>query len=354
MSTTDRVASRVSLAEAQALFAPQVTYLDTASAGLPPSTVTMALEQALAEWAAGRATPHGYDAAVTEARARFARLVGVDAEDVAVGAQTSVFSGQVAASLPPDAEVVAAEEDFTSVLFPFLARQGARVRLVPLSRVADAVSARTALVAVSAVQSADGAVADLDAIAQAAAACGARTYIDVTQACGWLPFDASRFDYVVCSAYKWLLCPRGAAFLYVRPSRRDELPPVNACWYAGEDVWSSVYGGPLRLASSARRFDVSPAWLAWAGAVPALRLIDQVGVETIHAHDVALANRFRAGLGLPPGESAIVSVKGVPAGTCDRLRAAGIRTSVRAGCLRVSFHLYNTPADVDQVLAALA
>ena len=46
-------------------------------------------------------------------------------------------------------------------------------------------------------QSADGRVADLDAIAAAAAARGALTLIDATQACGWLPFDAARFDYVV-------------------------------------------------------------------------------------------------------------------------------------------------------------
>jgi len=32
---------------------------------------------------------------------------------------------------------------------------------------------------------------------------------------------------------------------------------------AGDDPWSSIYGGPLRLASDARRFDVSPAGHAW-------------------------------------------------------------------------------------------
>jgi hypothetical protein len=38
----------------------------------------------------------------------------------------------------------------------------------------------------------------------------------------------------------------------------DGLTPHYAGWYAGDDPWSSVYGGPLRLASDARRFDVSP------------------------------------------------------------------------------------------------
>jgi selenocysteine lyase/cysteine desulfurase len=37
----------------------------------------------------------------------------------------------------------------------------------------------------------------------------------------------------------------------------------------------------------------------------------------------------------------------------ERLEAAGIRAAVRAGGLRVSFHLYNTPEHVDAALAAL-
>jgi selenocysteine lyase/cysteine desulfurase len=112
------------------------------------------------------------------------------------------------------------------------------------------------------------------------------------------------------------------------------------------------YGLPPRLAADARRLDISPAWFSWVGAAPALEVIEQIGVEAIHEHDLALANRFRAGLGLPPGDSAIVLVE-VP-GADERLQRAGIRAAVRAGTLRASFHVYNTEADVDAALAALA
>ena len=37
----------------------------------------------------------------------------------------------------------------------------------------------------------------------------------------------------------------------------------------------------------------------------------------------------------------------------QRLQASGIRASVRAGAVRVSFHLHNTDADVDAVARAL-
>lgn len=84
--------------------------------------------------------------------------------------------------------------------------------------------------------------------------------------------------------------------------------PHSAGWYAGEDVHASYFGPPLRLASSARRLDVFPAWFSWVGTAPALAVIEQIGIEAIHAHDVGLANRLRAGLELVPGNSAIVSI----------------------------------------------
>jgi selenocysteine lyase/cysteine desulfurase len=342
----------LSIDQARAEFGADPGFLNTASAGLPPRASLDALISALRTWSAGQAQPQDYDPSVERARRSFARLVGVPVDAVAQGSQLSVFAGLVAAGLPDGAEIVAVENDFTSVLFPFLAqRRGVHVRMVALPDVAQALRASTHLVAMSAVQSSDGALADLDSIERAAETYGVLTFLDITQAAGWLPIDVGRFDYVACSAYKWLLCPRGAAFFTLRRERVAELVPINANWYAGADVWTSIYSGPLRLAGNARRFDLSPAWLAWVGAAPALALLEQVGIGAIHAHDVALANRFLAGLGEPPGNSAIVSVT-VP-GAEERLRRAGVRTAVRAGRVRLSFHLYNDEADVDLALAAL-
>jgi selenocysteine lyase/cysteine desulfurase len=129
------------------------------------------------------------------------------------------------------------------------------------------------------------------------------------------------------------------------------LRPLHAGWYAGEDPWTSIYGPPLRLARSARRLDISPAWLAWAGTVPALELLGEVGIAEVHRHDLRLANALRARLGLPGGDSAIVTVSAT--GGLDRLTAAGIKASSRAGAVRVSFHLHNTDADVEAVAGAL-
>jgi selenocysteine lyase/cysteine desulfurase len=326
------------LRTARAQFAPTGTYLDTASIGLPPRRAHEALHAELDRWRDGEARPTDYDPYVARARELYAALAGVDPSQVAVGSQVSVLAGLVAGSLATGSQVLTATGDFTSILFPFHARGDLDVREMPLDELPGAVSASTRLVSVSAVQSSDGAVADLDALREACDAAGARILLDTTQAAGWLPVDAGRYAYTVLAGYKWLLTPRGTAYLTVQDGLLDELIPTGAGWYAGEDPWTSIYGTPLRLAADARRLDVSPAWHSWVGAVPALELLTEVGPAALHAHSVALAGGFRAAAGLAPGDSAIVAVD---ADECapELLAQERITASVRAGRLRFSFHL---------------
>jgi selenocysteine lyase/cysteine desulfurase len=328
-------------------------YLNTASYGLPPAPAFAALQEALDDWRRGRTSWEGWAESVARARESFARLLGARSEDVAAGATVSELVGLVAASLPDGAQVLVPEVEFTSNLFPWLAqeRRGVRVQTAPLAGLADTVEDTTTLVAVSAVQSSNGEVADLPSIRAATEAHGALLFVDATQACGWLPLRAGDADFLVVHTYKWLMSPRGAAFMAVRPERLEAVVPVHAGWWAAEKPFGDYYGPPLRLAGSARRLDTSPAWFSWVGTAPALEVIEGIGVERIHEHNVELANRFRAGMGLEPGESAIVSVD---VNGAERLEEAGIRAAVRAGGLRVSFHLYNTPEHVDAALAALA
>jgi selenocysteine lyase/cysteine desulfurase len=341
-------------AELDGLWSSERPYLNTASYGLPPATAFDALQEALDEWRGGRTSWEGWTESVARARASFARLLGARPQDVAAGATVSELVGLVAASLPDRAEVLVPEVEFTSNLFPWLAqeRRGVTVKTAPLPGLADAVEPSTTLVAVSAVQSSDGALADLAAIGEAAAVNDALVLVDATQACGWLPLRAEDADFVVAHTYKWLMSPRGAALMSVRPERLADLVPVHAGWWAAENPLGDYYGPPLRLADSARRLDSSPAWFSWVGTAPTLELVERIGVDRIHEHDVELANRFRAGLGLEPGDSAIVSVD-LEDGAA-KLERAGIRAAVRAGGLRLSFHLYNTPEHVDEAVSALA
>jgi selenocysteine lyase/cysteine desulfurase len=339
------------LAQAQ-IFPGARGYLDSSTLGLPPSAAADALREVIAQWQAGTASPLEYDAMIADSRAAFARLAGVPAAHVAIAGQVSSLVGLIAQGLPAGARVVIPEGEFTSVLFPFLARDDLDVVEAPLLRLTEAIDARTALVAYAVVQSADGAIADSESIGGAARHHGARVLADATQAAGWLPLDPARSDYLVCGAYKWLLSPRGTSFLATTPELAAELPALHAGWYAGDQPWESIYGSPLRLAPDTRRLDLSPAWLCWAGTAPALALIEQVGVAAIHEHNVALAARVRDAARVPQNGSAIVSLQLDDAG-CERLRAAGVRFALRDGRARLAFHLYNDDADVDLVLGAL-
>jgi selenocysteine lyase/cysteine desulfurase len=147
------------------------------------------------------------------------------------------------------------------------------------------------------------------------------------------------------------MSPRGSAFVAVSDRMLERVVPHSAGWYAGADVHASYFGPPLRLAGDARRLDLSPAWFSWVGTAPALELVAAIGVDAIRDHNVTLANRFRAGLGLAPSDSAIVCAD-VPDAT-ERLRAAGVIAAERGGRLRVSWHVYNDERDVDMVLEAL-
>ncbi|MEA2265047.1 MAG: hypothetical protein QOE27_630 [Solirubrobacteraceae bacterium] len=339
------------ITEARALWDQAGVYCNTASYGLPPAPAWDALQAALADWRGGRTSWEHWGEATEASRAAFARLVGAPSDRVAVGSTVSELVGSVVTALPPGARVVVPDVEFTSTLFPLLVQQRLDVQTVPPDRLVEAISAGADAVAFSAVQMSTGEVADLPAIAEAAAATRAITICDATQALGWLPVAAAPFDAVVCSAYKWLMSPRGSAFLAVSERLLERAIPHSAGWYAGADVHASYFGPPLRLADTARRLDLSPAWFSWVGTQPALELIEQIGVEQIHAHNLALANRFRAGVGLAPSDSAIVCAD-LP-GAADRLDRAGIVAAIRGGRLRTSWHVYNDEADVDRVLEAL-
>lgn len=343
----------------RAEFDPKTTYLNTASTGLLPARTLAAMRDAAEAAAAGEPSDMFTD--VEASRSAFARLTGVPSSRVAAGASVATFSGLVAAALPSGAEVLTAEGDFSSLVNPFHMRGDLKVRSVPLERIAESVGPGTALVAVSSVQSADGRIAGLAALRDAARVHGARTLIDASQSSGWLPLAAGEFDFVTAVAFKWLLCPRGVAFLVVPEDlgAAAGLTPLFAGWASGERPWDSCYGPVGELAHSARRFDESPALFSYAGARHSLSLIADLGVDAVHAHDTALADRFREGLAslghgpVPAPGSAIVSVPAL-GHRQGELGRADVQVSDRAGNLRAAFHAYNTPADVDRLLNVLA
>lgn len=336
-------------------FAAGPGYLAACTAGLPSDATVDAMQAFISRWAGGGLDAPAVGAEFEDCRTAYAAIVGVTPTEVAIGSQVSQFTSVIAASVPPEAEVLCAIGDFSSLTHPFeqLAGRGVRVRYVPLADLASEVSTQTALVAFSLVQSATGEIADFRAIQGAAARVGARTFVDLTQAVGWLPVNAADFDYTVCHAYKWLCAPRGTAFLTVRAGLETELTPLAAGWYSADDVWASCYAGHTPLAVGAGRFDLSPVWPVISGTAVALREHLARDPRAVHDHALGLANAARAVLEVAPGDSAIVTWADPDGTALAALTAAGITASGRAGNARIAFHLWNTGEDVAQLAAAL-
>lgn len=333
-------------------FSGAAGFLNSAAYGLPPTDVAAAQRALLDDWEAGTLSPQGFDWSVAAARSAFASLTGTAPEDVAMAGAVSPLIGLVAAAVPDRARVGVLRGEFTSVSFPFAAHAARGVR-VEEHDPAELIAAAAALdvVAVSTVQSADGAVLDLDALRRATAGTDTLVILDVTQAVGWRRTEAGWADLVTAGSYKWLLAPRGLAWAAISPRLQERLIPSGAGWYAGEEPWASVYGLPLRLASSARRFDVSPAWFSAHGAGLTLPWLASLDPARLEAHCLHLAGLARGALELEDNGSAILAIRRPDAP--ERLERAGIRAAVRAGAARVSFHLYNTEDDVERLVDAL-
>jgi selenocysteine lyase/cysteine desulfurase len=328
-------------------------FLNSPTYGLPPTFLLDGLTARIGEWQAGTMDVPAFDESVRRGRAAYAALVGATVESVTMGGSVSALLGLVAAAIPDGARVATLAGEFTSTTFPFAAQSGRGVTVTEMA--ADELIASAAdydVVTASLVQSANGELLDVDGLRAAVVGADTITVVDVTQAVGWKALDLGWVDVTAAAVYKWLLAPRGTAWMSLSDRVSRVMTPHSANWYATEEPWSSIYGLPLRLAEDARRFDTSPAWFGVFGAGETMPWLASLDRRAVEAHCLGLATRLRTESDLPPLDSAIVSLPFADA--AEKLKRAGIRASVRAGAVRVGFHLYNTDDDLQLLLDALA
>jgi selenocysteine lyase/cysteine desulfurase len=330
-----------------------------------------AVRRVIDEWERGEFSWQAWEGQANETRARFAELLGTDAEQVALIHALVEGAATVAASLPPGKVVVGAAE-FRSNLFPWLAlqRRGFEVvevsasdGVIPTEALAKEVDEGTVLLAVSEVQSSNGYRVDVPALAERCREVGARIFVNLTQCLGALRFDLARTDpdYVAAHGYKWLLGPRAAGWLYVRRDRLAEVQPLAPSWKSVPEPYEDYYGGPMELAPDARKLDTSLAWFTWPGALAALDLLRSLDPEAVERRCLELASAFRQGardrgFHLVPEELPTQTVAldvPDPDGLWERLGAQDVVGAVRGGRLRLGFHAFNDESDVDRALEAL-
>ena len=316
------------------------------------------------------------------AREGFARIIGADAEGVALVPAASYGLSCAARNLDVAAgdRLVVLSEQFPSIVYTWrevAETHGATLVTVPRpedddwSRATlDAVDERTAAVALPHCHWTDGGRLDLERIGARCREVGAALVLDLTQSAGALRFDAGavRPDYVICAGYKWLLGPYSLGFLWVAPERRGGRPiEFNWIGRAGSEDFARLIDYRDEYQPGARRFDVGER--SNFILVPMLNAaLDQLlawGVESIEATlgarnaDIA-ARAARLGLGSAPAALRAGHFLGLrfpggdlPAGLLDSLAAERVHVSVRGASMRVTPHLYNTEEDVDRLFAAL-
>ena len=314
-----------------------------------------------------------------ECRARLARLIGGQPEEIAFTENVTYGINSAAGALPlePGDNVILCDREFASNVYPWLRLErsrGVEARMVPndgggltvglLERYADR---RTRAVSVSSVEVSDGYTADLEAIGAWCRARGIYLVVDCAQSLGVMPMDVRRYqiDFLAGLASKWLLGPFSTGFLYVRRELIGRLlPPFVGADSVKGDVDSVAYR--LDLKDDASRFEGGlPNAPGIAGLNASLALMEEVGFDRIHQQAWQVSGHLicglqRLGAQLAPcalsdrTRSTIVSFQATELERTYRfLRENRIACSMRCGYIRMGIHGYNTVEEAEQVLAAL-
>lgn len=362
------------------------TYLISASLGPLSLRARQAAEEHLDLW--GRLGPeefwgdHGLPK-LQECRELFARLIGADADEIAIVPSISSGLSSIASCLNLDArpKVVLSEMDFPTNHYVWRAQQkrGAKLDIVrspdgirlDIDDLIAPIDDQTSIVNVNRVLFESSWIVDLPPIVEAAHAAGALVVVDDFHGAGCLPVDvhALGVDLYLAGALKWLLGGQGIAFLYCRRDLVEKMEPAVVGWFGTKDPFEFDRSG-LRLRDDARRFETGTytlpqAWTAAAG----LEIILEVGVDNIRAQNQKLSRMIveeadRAGLEvLSPrddgkrGGLVRLRVPGGVEGAKDALRslfAADVVLDQRGDALRISPHFFNEERDVATCFEALA
>jgi selenocysteine lyase/cysteine desulfurase len=338
---------------------PGLTYLDTATYGLPPEPTIRVMREALDTWQAGTASWVEWDRQSERARVAFARLIGAAASRVALLPSVAAGVAMVAAALEPGDRVVVPAAEFRSVLYPLLVARERGVDVVEvddLERLAEAITPVTKLVALSLVQMQTGRVLPMRDIVERAEAAGAQVLLDATHGVPFVPLHdvIDRLDYVLVHAYKHLLCPRGVAFLVLRDELIGTLPPTSASWRSSDAPYTQFFGGPLLHADGAARYDASLAWHPWVGAAESLELLVAWQAGGALEEPIALARDLAGRLGIEWGGGTLVCP---PIADPEAVRAVlaeqRIKAAFRGTAIRFSTHVYNVTADIERAATAI-
>lgn len=354
-------------------------YMNNAGLGMPPGSVARAVAdgyQAVSR-EPRRATGELRDLVARRVRPGLAAFLGADAGEISLtrNATEALHLSAAGFDLRPGDEVVFTTQEHPAGRRPWqlrAARDGIVTREVfipsPLpggDQVVEAFEAaltpRTRVVAFCHVTR-GGHLYPVRGLAALARERGILSHMDGAQAVGMFPIDLHDLgcDTYSASLHKWFLGPMGTGFLYVRAGARESIRSAFA--------HDATRDNPAFEPPGTNDLPVRAALAA------SLAFMEQVGIDRVEARTRFLSDYLKERLTATPGArlvSGATRETSCPASTIFEMEGVDAVASVpviaerasihidehrRDGheAIRVSTHVYNTTAEVDRLVEALA
>lgn len=233
------------------------------------------------------------------------------------------------------------------------------------------VTPRTRLIMLSHITSPTAQIMPVAEVCARARSADILTLIDGAHAPGQLDLDLSALDadFYTGNCHKWLLSPKGAGFLAVRPDRQPLLEPLVVSWGWGEDPWPNTGNPFLNMLQWSGTADPS-AYLSVPDAIAFHQAhITPAARRACHALARAFVTGMAALTGLPPAYTAEgaylqMAVAPLPPLADPRAFQTRLYDDERVEMpvthwngrdfLRVSAQIYNSAADMERALTAVA
>lgn len=378
---------------------PPLVYLDSAATAQKPASVIEAVAGYYREGVANvQRGVHALGRRATEAhegaRAAVQRLLHAaqDREIVLTSGCTAAINLVAYAygdsHVGPGDDVIVTQLEHHGNLLPWqrlCERRGARLRILPLTDAGEPrldlleawLGPRCRLVAVAHVSNVTGAVINVREVVRLAGRVGARVLVDGAQAAPRMPVDVRELgcDFYVLAGHK-LYGPAGIGALYARRDALASMPP----FFTGGGIVDEVAAESATYAAAPQRFEPgTPNVEGAVGLTAAVEYLEAAGTGWVLQHEAALTRYARAALtrtrgveliGAPASPLGVVSfvmgdVHPHDVGTILDSRGVAVRVGHHCATLalqhfgvpatvRASFGLYNTRADIDALVAALA
>jgi cysteine desulfurase/selenocysteine lyase len=343
----------------------QWTYLNTATYGQMPRVAVEAANRHFARRDELACTDFlSWFDDMDRIRELCAQLINCAADDIAFVTSSSIGLSWLMQGIDwkHGDEVLTLDPEFPNQLYQVALEErfGIRFRAVPWRDFYSSVNDRTRLVILSTVNYATGFRPPIEEISAYLRARNVMLYSDGTQSLGGLQYDIAnvRPSMFCVNAYKWMLSPNGAGFVYISPELRERLHPTVIGWRSDRG-WRSPnslnHGKPV-VSGDAQGYEGGmldfPCIYAM-GAVVEMML--SLGPAAIEARVLELADAVRdnlrsLGAEVNTDRTPIVTAKfdgHDSASVAGALKEDRIIVSARQGRLRISPHFYNNADDLD-------